>query len=135
MEVAIMSLCAREQKDLDSIAIRLAAADPGLASLLGMFGQLAAGEEMPWHERSGLIRPLAARGRRRRQARRRRLRAASERRSENWLRIALLVCYLAFFGLILGTLVSLPDHPECAHPEMASCATRAPVRAPLGPGK
>ena len=126
-----MSLSAREQKDLDSLAVRLAAADPGLASLLGMFGQLAVGEGMPLRERTRPYRPQTARGRHRKPARRGSLRAASQHRHENRLRLALLVSFIAFFGLVLGVLVSTSGHADCAYPGIAPCATRAPARAPL----
>lgn len=123
----MMSLSAREQKDLDSIAVRLAAADPELASLLSMFGQLVVDEEMPLYERIRLFRPDAARGRHRKQSRRRLLPAATRRQRESWPRIAVLMCILASIGVVLGTLVSLSGHSECAHPGMASCATSAPA--------
>lgn len=42
-----MSLSAREQRALESIADVLAESDPGLGSLLGTFSRLAADEEMP----------------------------------------------------------------------------------------
>jgi hypothetical protein len=47
MEVAVMSLSAREQQALDSIEDGLCGADPKLASLLATFTRLTAGEEMP----------------------------------------------------------------------------------------
>jgi hypothetical protein len=51
MEVAVMSLSAREQHALDSIEDGLSGTDPVLASLLATFTQLTAGEEMPVPER------------------------------------------------------------------------------------
>jgi hypothetical protein len=51
MEVAVMSLRAREQQALDSIEDGLSGADPKLASLLATFARLTAGEEMPVPEK------------------------------------------------------------------------------------
>jgi hypothetical protein len=45
-----MSLGARDERVLDSIGARLARSDPRLAGLLGIFGRLAAGEDMPQRE-------------------------------------------------------------------------------------
>ena len=51
-----MSLSAWEQRNLHSIKDGLAGSDPGLATLLATFNQLASGEEMPALEeiRAGL---------------------------------------------------------------------------------
>jgi hypothetical protein len=51
-----VSLSAWEQRNLDSIKDGLAGSDPGLATLLTTFNQLASGEEMPTLEaiRAGL---------------------------------------------------------------------------------
>jgi hypothetical protein len=47
MEVAVMSLSAREQQALDGIEKRLADSDPGLAGLLVTFTRLTSGDVMP----------------------------------------------------------------------------------------
>jgi hypothetical protein len=54
MEVAVMSLSAREKHALDSIESCLVSSDPYLASMLNTFTRLAAGEDMPAREK---IRP------------------------------------------------------------------------------
>jgi hypothetical protein len=51
MEVAVMSLSAREQQALDSIENGLSGTDPKLALLLATFARLTAGEEMPVPEK------------------------------------------------------------------------------------
>ena len=51
MEVAVMSLSARENYTLYSIEYRLSGTDPELASLLDMFTRLTAGEDMPAREK------------------------------------------------------------------------------------
>jgi hypothetical protein len=54
MEVAVMSLSARENLLLESIESRLVGSDPGLASMLDTFTRLTLGEDMPVRE---VIRP------------------------------------------------------------------------------
>jgi Protein of unknown function (DUF3040) len=61
MEVAVMSLSAREQQALDSIEDGLSGADPKLASLLATFTRLTAGEEMPVPEKIRAARRSATR--------------------------------------------------------------------------
>jgi hypothetical protein len=51
MEVAVMSLSAREKHALDSIESWLAGSDPGLASMLDTFTRLTSGEVMPVREK------------------------------------------------------------------------------------
>jgi hypothetical protein len=53
MEVAVMSLSAREEQALECIADRLAGSDPGLAAMLATFTRLTSGEEMPAREAVG----------------------------------------------------------------------------------
>jgi hypothetical protein len=50
MEVAVMSLSAREKYTLHSIEYRLSGSDPELASLMALFTRLTAGEDMPARE-------------------------------------------------------------------------------------
>jgi Protein of unknown function (DUF3040) len=57
MEVAFVSLSAREQQMLGRIADELAASDPGLASTLGVFNRLTSGEEMPARQQVRAGRP------------------------------------------------------------------------------
>jgi hypothetical protein len=66
-----VSLSAWEQRNLDSIKDGLAGSDPGLATLLATFNQLASGEEMPTFEeiRAGLRGVTRGPGRKRRQPR------------------------------------------------------------------
>jgi hypothetical protein len=47
MEVAAVSLSAREQRTLSGITDELAASDPKLASILSVFNRLTLGEELP----------------------------------------------------------------------------------------
>jgi hypothetical protein len=54
MEVAVMSLTAREKQALESIESRLVGSDPRLASMLDTFTRLTLGEDMPARE---VIRP------------------------------------------------------------------------------
>ena len=67
-----MSLSAWEQRNLDSIKDGLAGSDPGLATLLATFNQLASGEEMSALEeiRAGLRGVTRGPGHKRRQPRR-----------------------------------------------------------------
>jgi hypothetical protein len=51
MEVAVMSLRAREQHALESIESWLAGSDPGLASMLDTFTRVTSGESMPVREK------------------------------------------------------------------------------------
>jgi hypothetical protein len=51
MEVAVMSLSAREKHALDSIESSLVGSDPGLASMLDTFTRLTSGEAMPAGEK------------------------------------------------------------------------------------
>jgi hypothetical protein len=53
MEVAVMSLSAREQQALDSIEDRLVGSDPRLAALLFTFSRLTSGDAMPTREEVG----------------------------------------------------------------------------------
>jgi hypothetical protein len=66
-----VSLSAWEQRNLDSIKGGLAGSDPGLATLLATFNQLASGGEMPALEeiRAGLRGVARGPGHRRRQPR------------------------------------------------------------------
>jgi hypothetical protein len=51
MEVAVMSLSAREQHALESMESSLAGSDPGLASKLDAFTRVTSGESMPVREK------------------------------------------------------------------------------------
>ena len=89
-----MSLSAREQRALESIADELAESDPALGSLLGMFSRLASGEEMPARNEIHPIQPSAT-GRlcRNRSPRRLRVRLG-------WNRAAVLLWLVITIGLI-----------------------------------
>lgn len=53
MEVSAVGLSTGEQRALSCIADELAASDPKLASMLGVFNRLSSGEEMPAGKRTG----------------------------------------------------------------------------------
>jgi hypothetical protein len=57
MEVAVMSLSAREQHALGGIEDGLARSDPKLAAMLATFTRLTSGEEMPAGEEVTAVRP------------------------------------------------------------------------------
>jgi hypothetical protein len=57
MEVAVMSLSARDQQALDGIADGLTASAPKLAAMLTTFTRLTSGEEMPANEAVTVGRP------------------------------------------------------------------------------
>jgi hypothetical protein len=59
MEVAAMSLSAREEQILDSMEDGLARSDPKLTWMLATFTRLASGEEMPAREKIRPARLLA----------------------------------------------------------------------------
>ncbi|MGH3204293.1 MAG: hypothetical protein ACRDOA_01605 [Streptosporangiaceae bacterium] len=58
MEVAVMSLSARDQQSLDDIADSLADAAPKLAGMLATFTRLTSDEEMPADEEVAVVRPV-----------------------------------------------------------------------------
>ena len=100
-----MSLIASEEQALDSIEATLTSADPKLVSLLAIFARLASGEEMPVHERVRIHRRLqVTRGWRRKQRCSRPDKAGRHMRSGfrslGWRRAVLMICLLAFAGLI-----------------------------------
>jgi hypothetical protein len=65
MEVAAVSLSAREQRTLSRIADQIAVSDPELAGSLAVFNELTHGEEMPEGSHAGGS-PQRKAGRRRR---------------------------------------------------------------------
>jgi hypothetical protein len=108
-----MSLTASEQRALDSIEATLTSSDPKLASLLAIFARLASGEEMPVRERVRIHRRLqVTRGWQRKQRCSRPDKAGrhmrSGFRSRGWRRAALMMCLLAFAGLITVSVINMP---------------------------
>ena len=122
-----MSLSASEQQALDSIEATLTSSDPKLASLLAIFARLASGEEMPVRERVRIHRRLqVTRGWQRKQQCSRPDKAGrymrSGFRSLGWRRAALMMCLLAFAGLIAVSVInSHANHEKCAHVRIAAC--------------
>ena len=111
-----MSLTAREQRALESIADGLAESDPGLGSLLGIFSRLAADEEMPARNEIHPIRPPATgRSYRNRSPRRLGLRLG-------WNRAAVLLWLVITIGLIAVALALSNRGPrECAQSWGTAC--------------
>jgi len=130
-----MSLSASEQQALDSIGATLTSSEPKLASMLAIFARLASGEEMPVRERVRIHRRLqVTRGWQRKQQCSRPDKAGwhmrSGFRSLGWRRAALMMCLLAFAGLIAVSVInSHANHEKCAHVRIAACIGQAPVRA------
>lgn len=130
-----MSLSASEQQALDSIEATLTSADPKLASLLAIFARLASGEEMPVRERVRIHRRLqVTRGWQRKQRCSRPDKAGRQMRSGfrslGWRRAVLMMCLLAFAGLIAVSVVnSHANHGNCAHERIAACVGQVPAHA------
>lgn len=128
-----MSLSARQQQALDSIEATLTSSDPKLASLLAIFARLASGEEMPVRVR--IQRRLqVTRGWQRKQRCSRLDKAGRHMRSGfrslGWRRAALVMCLLAFAGLIAVSVInSHANHEKCAHVRIAACVGQAPAPA------
>ena len=100
-----MSLSAWEQRNLDSIKDGLAGSDPGLATLLATFKQLASGEEMSALEeiRAGLRGVTRGPGHKRRQPRRGAASRVHQRVGLQWA--AVLLWLLTTISLITVGLV------------------------------
>jgi hypothetical protein len=100
-----VSLSAWEQRNLDSIKDGLAGSDPGLATLLATFNQLASGEEMPTLEklRAGLRGVTRRPGRKRRHSRWGTLGRVYQRIGLQWA--ALLLWLLITISLVTAGLV------------------------------
>ena len=130
-----MSLSASEQQALDSIEATLTSSDPKLASLLAIFARLVSGEEMPVRERVRIHRRLeVTRGWQRRQRCSRPDKAGRHMRSGfrslGWRRAALMICLLAFAGLIAVSVInSHASHGKCAHVHIAAFVGLAPAHA------
>jgi hypothetical protein len=129
-----MSLSASDQQALDSIEATLTSSDPKLASLLAIFARLASGEEMPVRERIRIHRLQVTRGRQRKQRCSRPDKAGRHMRSGfrslGWRRAALMMCLLAFAGLIAVSVIdSHANHEKCAHVRIAACVGQAPAPA------
>jgi hypothetical protein len=128
-----MSLSASEQQALDSIQATLTSSDPKLASLLTIFARLASGEEMPVREGVRIRRRLrVTRGWQRQPRCSRPHKAGRHRRSGfrslGWRRAALMMCLLAFAGLIAVSMINgHAYHEKCVHARMAACVSQAPA--------
>jgi hypothetical protein len=109
-----MSLGAWERQALDSIADGLAGSAPGLASLLAIFGRLAAGEAMPVREKLQALRQDRTR-RRWGYPRRGNMRPDARRPGLGWQQAAWpLLWLLVSAGLITVTMVlSRGGHSAC----------------------
>ena len=130
-----MSLSASEQQALDSIKAALTSSDPKLASLLAIFARLASGEEMPVRERVRIHRQLqVTRGWQRKQRCSRPDKAGRHMRSGfrslGWRRAVLMMCLLAFAGLIAVSMINIhANHEKCVHTRIAACVGQAPAPA------
>ena len=130
-----MSLSASEQQALNCIKAALTSSDPKLASLLAIFARLASGEEMPVRERVRIHRQLqVARGWQRKQRCSRPDKAGRHMRSGfrslGWRRAVLMMCLLAFAGLIAVSVInSHANHEKCVHTRIAACVGQAPAPA------
>jgi hypothetical protein len=130
-----MSLSASGQQALDSIEATLTSSDPKLVSLLAIFARLASGEEMPARERVRIHRRLqVTHGWRRKQRCSRPDKAGRHMRSGfrslGWRRAVLMMCLLAFAGLIAVSVIdSQANHGKCANVHIAACVGQAPAHA------
>ena len=108
---------------------------PKLASLLAIFAPLASGEEIPVRERVRIyLRLQVTRGWQRKQRCSRPDKAGRHMRSGfrslGWRRAALMMCLLAFAGLIAVSVInSHANHEKCAHIRIAACVGQAPAPA------
>jgi len=111
-----VSLSAWEQRNLDSIKDGLAGSDPGLATLLATFNQLASGEEMPTLEeiRAGLRGVTRCPGRKLRHSRWGTADRAYQRLGLQWA--AMLLWLLMTISLITAGLLLSQDSGQSACP-------------------
>jgi hypothetical protein len=128
MEVAVMSLSAREKHTLDSIESWLAGADPELASMLNTFTRLTSGEDMPVREK---IRP------RRRSSLQSRRTGDRPRRLPRWFgrpQAAVLVWLVISIALLATALVVNRAGGGARGPcaSLVACGRPAPTHRPAG---
>jgi len=135
----MMSLNQPETQALGSIADGLAGSDPRLASMLTIFSQLAAGEEMPAREKTRVWRgrPAALRPRRARRYPRRGTAFPQPRRRYAWLgwQQAMLVLWAVISAALLtaALILNASGPKSCARPLGTACPspsiTHMPARA------
>jgi Protein of unknown function (DUF3040) len=129
----MMSHSAREQQTLDSIEDGLAGSDPHLTAMLGIFTQLASGEEMPAREKISVSwQQATSRARRNRRHPRRNKTSRQVHRMYRRLgfgRAALLLWLLITIALIaIGPVLSRGGSGDaCASIWVAACAGSAPA--------
>jgi hypothetical protein len=123
-----MSLNQLETQALGAIADGLAGADPRLASMLTIFSQLAAGEEMPAREKTRARRgrrPAARRPRRGRRRPRRGTALPQARRRYprlGWPQAMLVLCAVISAALLTAALALTASGPTtCARPMGTAC--------------
>jgi hypothetical protein len=115
-----MSHSARDKQALESIEVRLAESDPGLASLFCAFSRLASGEAMPPRNRIHRIRPPATVGLNRSRSQRSFYRRLGRQQA------ALLLWLLISIGAIAVALaMSNRGTGECVQPLGTTCAGQA----------
>src|SRR5215471_3260497 len=125
----MMSLTEPEAQALGSIADGLAGADPRLASILTIFSQLAAGEEMPAREKTRVRRgrPAAHRPRRARRHPRRSIAfplACRRYPRLGWQQAMLMLWAVVSAALLTAALVHNASGPKtCARPMRTACTS------------
>jgi hypothetical protein len=128
----MMSLNEPEKQALGSIADGLAGSDPRLASMLNIFGRLAAGEEMPVREKIRVRRGRPAAHRRRRARRHPRPGIAPRQTSRLYLRLgwqsAMLLLWAVISAALLATALVLntSGHKACIR-SMGTACPASPV--------
>jgi len=139
LDVMMMSFTEPETQALGSIADGLAGSDPRLASMLTIFGRLAAGEEMPAREKTRVRRgrPAAYRPRRaRRYPRRGTARPQARRRYARlgWQQAMLVLWTIISAALLTAALALNAGGPKtCARPLGTACPSPAiPPHAAAG---
>src|SRR5215470_1258380 len=137
-EVMMMSLTEPHRQALGAIADGLAGSDPRLASMLTIFSQLAAGEEMPAREKTRVRRrrPAVLRPRRARYPRRGTAFPQPRRRYARlgWQQAMLVLGAVISAALLTAALVlNASGHKVCVRPMGTACPspsiTRMPARA------
>jgi len=135
----MMSLTEPERQALGCIKDGLAGSDPRLASMLNIFGRLAAGEEMPTREmiRARRGRPAAHRPRRARRHPRRGTALPQARRLYprlGWQQAMLLLWVVITAGMLAVALVlNTSAHNACIQSMGTACLSPGPTAAPVAP--
>jgi hypothetical protein len=124
-----VSLDAREERTLNSIADNLTAAAPELASRLSVFNRLASGEQMPEHL------AVKAEGRRGRHdartgGKRRPLMRASGEGMWPVFPVVAVMAVTTVIMIAVGVVLSTTSHPPARTHPVVQCARTWPVQCP-----